>query len=76
MADSRKEQQDREFARQGRNLALVIAGTGLIWVIFQSLIPALGITPRYAILIDLAALAAFIWSMVAAWRIWRRRRET
>lgn len=61
-------------ARQGRLVAVVIALTGVLWLVAQALIPQLGISPRHAVLVDLAALAAFIWSLIATWRIWRSKR--
>lgn len=67
---------DREIARQGRLVALVIAGAGALWVIAQMLIPQLGIPLRYAVLIDLFALAAFVWAMIVIYRMWRKRRTS
>ena len=45
--------------RQGRLVALVIAGAMLLWIVVQWLGPKLGLAGRFAILIDLAVLAAF-----------------
>lgn len=60
------------LARGGRVVALVIAGTMLLWLLANWAGPRLGLHPTYAILFDLAALAAFFWALVATWRIWRR----
>ena len=64
------------LARQGRYAALVIAGAALLWLAAQALAPAVGLTTRYALLIDLFALAAFVWALIVTYRIWRRRRKS
>ena len=69
-------EQDRRLARQGRIAALVIALTGVLWLLAQMLLPRLGIGIRYAVLVDLCALAAFAWALIVVYRIWRRRRDT
>lgn len=69
-------EQERALARQGRLVAVVIAGTMLLWLVAQALAPRLGLDGRYAILIDLAALAGFLWALIVTYRIWRRRRES
>ena len=61
--------------RQGRLVALVIAGAMLLWTVVQWLGPKLGLAGRFAILIDLAVLAAFIWAMVVSLRMWRHRQK-
>ena len=61
--------------RQGRLVALVIAGAMLMWIVVQWLGPKFGLALRFAILIDLAVLAAFIWAMVVSLRMWRHRQQ-
>lgn len=61
--------------KQGRVVALVIAGSMLFWLAAQVVGPLLGLPGRYALLIDLAVLAAFIWSMVVIYQIWRAQRR-
>lgn len=68
-------EEEKQLARRGRTVALVIAGAMLIWLLAQWLGPQIGLAGRYALLIDLAALAAFVWAMVVALQIWRRRRD-
>ena len=58
--------------RDARLIAFIIAGTMLAWMGAQWLGGRLGWEPRYAFLLDLAALAAFFWALVVTWRIWRR----
>jgi len=59
---------------QGRRLALVVAVTGLGYVLVQALGGLYAWPPKYILLADLSAAAAFVWTMVAALRIWRKRR--
>ncbi|MEN8709680.1 MAG: DUF5337 domain-containing protein [Paracoccaceae bacterium] len=61
--------------KQGRVVALVIAGSMLFWLAAQVVGPLLGLPGRYALLIDLAVLAAFIWSLVVIYQIWRAQRR-
>lgn len=66
---------DRALGRQGRIVALVIAGTMILWFVAQSAGAWLGLAGRYAFLVDLFALAGFLWALIVTWRIWRRRRN-
>ena len=68
-------EQEKALARQGRIAALVIAGTMLLWLGAQFIGPRIGLQGSYALLIDLAALAAFFWALVVTWQIWRKRRD-
>ncbi len=62
-------------ARQGRMVALVIAGAMILWMGAQWLGGRLGLDPSYAFLFDLAAIAALIWSLVVVARLWRRQKR-
>lgn len=66
---------DPNTQKQGRVVALVIAGSMLFWLAAQVVGPMLGLPGRYALLIDLAVLAALIWSMVVIYQIWRAQRR-
>lgn len=66
---------EREAARQGRQAAIVIAAAAVLWLGAQWLGRSLGLAPRYAFLFDFAALAAFAWALIVAWRLWRARRD-
>ena len=68
-------EKDTDTARQGRVVALVIIATALLWVGSLALGPRLGISNRVAGLIDLAALAAFLWAFIVTFSIWRRRKD-
>ena len=61
-------------ATEGRGLALVVAVATVLYVGAEWLGGQLGWPPRYLFLADLAAGAAFLWAMVAAYGIWRKRR--
>jgi hypothetical protein len=58
---------------KGRQLALVIAGTGLFWVLGHAIGMQLEWTPKTRILIDLFAMAGFFWGLVVGIQIWRAR---
>jgi hypothetical protein len=64
---------DRARAAQARLAAVVLAGTMVLWMGAQWLGGRLGWEARFAFLLDLAAMAAFVWTMVVAWRLWRTR---
>lgn len=70
-----REKTELALARQGRIVALVIAGSMLFWIVAQWLGPQMGLPGRYAILIDLAVMAALLWSMIVTYQIWRKRRD-
>ena len=67
------EEQDHKIARQGRVVSLVIAGAMLFWIAVQWLGPEIGLTKRYAVLIDLGVLAAFFWALLVSFQLWRKR---
>lgn len=66
---------EQQIARQGRMTALVIAGTMLVWLAAQFIGPRIGLPGRYALLVDLLALAAFVWAFVNIYQIWRKRQD-
>lgn len=66
---------DIRLARKARMVALVMAGTMVLWMGAQFAGGRLGLQPRWAFLFDFAALAAFFWSLVVTYQIWRARRD-
>ncbi len=60
-------------ARQARTVALVIAGTMLLWMGAQFVGGEMGWPLKYTFLFDLAALAGFLWALVVTYQIWRKR---
>jgi hypothetical protein len=68
------EAQERALAAKGRMVSLVIVGTMVLWVLSLWFGPSVGITNRYALLIDLFALAALLWTFIVSWQIKRARK--
>ncbi|RJE85283.1 DUF5337 domain-containing protein [Paracoccus onubensis] len=58
---------------QMRLVAVVIAIAMIGWLGMQWLGSQYGWAAKWAYLIDLAAIGAFVWSLLVTWRIWRRR---
>lgn len=67
---------EKALAKQGRTVALVIAGSMLIWIVAPWIGPQLGLAGKYMFLIDFAVLAALLWSMIVTYQIWRKRQDT
>lgn len=66
---------DKMLARQARLVSIVIAGTMVGWMGAQWLGGELGLPDRYVFLVDLFALAGFLWALIVTWQIWRKRRD-
>lgn len=66
---------DKTLARKGRFAAMVIAGTGVFWVLAMFLGDYLGLTQRTRALFDLMALAGFVWAIWMIYQIWRLRQS-
>ncbi len=64
----------KDQTRDIRQVALVIAGTMLLWMGAQVVGADMGWPLKYTLLVDLAALAGFIWALVVTYQIWRKRR--
>lgn len=56
-----------------RLIAVVIAVAMILWMGVQYLGDQMQWPPRYIFLADLSAGAAFLWAMVATYRLWRKR---
>lgn len=61
-------------AKAARNAAIIMVVTMVGWMGLQAIGRDMGWAPRFALLIDLAALAGFLWGLVATYQIWRKRR--
>lgn len=73
---SQRPDPDLQTAFQVRLVALVIAGTMILWIGAQWLGGIMGWEARYAFLFDLVALAGFTWALLVTYRIWRKRQKT
>ncbi|MDZ7905295.1 MAG: DUF5337 domain-containing protein [Cypionkella sp.] len=67
---------DRVLARKSRIAGLGIAGTMLVWMLLQLIGADYNWPPKYALLVDLFALAGLIWALSLVFQIWRARRKT
>lgn len=67
-------EQEQKLARKTRHVSLVIAGSMVLWLGVQWVGQAMGLPGRYALLFDLAALAALIYAGINIYQIWRARR--
>jgi len=68
-------QTDQEIAKQGRQVAIVIAAAGLLSIFAPQLTRLLGATPRIEMLFYFISLGAFIWSLVVTWKLWQKTRD-
>ncbi len=67
-------EQDAQIARKGRMAALVIAGTGGLWILATILGGALALDQRLRALFDMMALGGFVFALVLIYQLWRLRR--
>lgn len=67
--------EERDQERRGRVIALVIAGTGLLWLTLLALGNSLDWSQRTLAFFDLAALAGFTWGLWLLFGLWRARRK-
>lgn len=68
-------QQDADIARKGRIAALVIAGTGVFWVLATIMGGVLALDQRVRALFDLMALGGFVFAFVLIYQLWRLRQR-
>ena len=68
-------EREKELARLGRLISIVIAGTMLLWMAAQWIGGELGLPNEYVFLFDLFALAGFLWALIVTRQLWRKRRE-
>lgn len=61
--------------KQAKRAAIVILVTFPLWMAASWLGGKMGLNPSYAILADLAALAAFFWALVVLFQVWRKRKQ-
>ena len=71
MSDSYRNRKEK----QGRLIALVIAGSALIWSVMQGVAPSLGISVRYMLMIDLLTLISLSWALFSLYKLFMNYRE-
>ena len=59
---------DKILARQARLVSIVIAATMVGWMAAQWIGGRLGLPDRYVFLVDLFALAGFLWALFVTWQ--------
>lgn len=68
-------EREKELARLGRTISIVIAGTMLFWMGAQWIGREAGLPEEYVFLFDLFALAGFLWAIFVTFQLWRKRRD-
>ncbi len=69
-------ERDKAIAAKGRHIAVVIAGSMVLWLGAQAIGGYVGLPWRYAFLFDFAALAALIYAGVNILQLRRMRRDS
>lgn len=59
----------------GRQVALIIAGVAVFWVVALWIGGQMGVSQRVLALFDLIALAGFVFAFRKIYQIWRMRRD-
>ena len=65
---------ERTLARKKRNVAVVITAALCLWLGAQWISAMIGHTPVFSTMVNLITLAAFFWTMIVSYQIWRMRR--
>lgn len=58
---------------EARLIAVVIALAALLWLGVEYLGGQMNWPPKFVFLADLSAGGAFLWAMIASYRLWRKR---
>lgn len=69
------QRRDKPEDRSGRKAALVIAGTGVFWILATLIGAEYGWSNRTRALFDVIALAGFGLAVVMIYKIWRMRQN-
>jgi len=67
---------DMRLIRKVRLAAIVMSVTMVLWVAGQFIGGQLGLEARYVFLLDLAAIAALVWSLAVTYFVWKARRRS
>jgi len=73
--DRKPTEEEMRLIRQVRLAAIVMSLTMVLWIAGQYIGGQLGLDPRYALLLDLAAIAALVWSLMVTYFVWKARRR-
>ena len=68
-------EEEIRLARKARMVGIVIAATMVLWLAAQWIGGKMELPARFVFLFDLAAIAAFVWSFVVIYQIWRARQQ-
>lgn len=60
---------------QTRLASIVIVVAMIGWMLVNFLGGKMGLPARFAFLADFAAMAAFAWSLIVLFKVWRQRQE-
>lgn len=60
---------------QTRLASIVIVVAVIGWMLVNFLGGKMGLPAKFAFLADFAAMAAFAWSLIVLFKVWRQRRE-
>ncbi len=66
---------DTKQARAGQRVALIVAGTGVFWVLANLIGAEYNWSNRTRALFDLAALAGFGFALWQTYQLWRARQK-
>ena len=58
---------------EARLIAVVITLAALLWLGVEYIGGQMNWPPKFVFLADLSAGAAFLWAMIATYRLWRKR---
>lgn len=67
--------EDSHQAKAGQRVALILAGTGVMWIIATWAGSEFGWSIRARAFFDLAALAGFGFALWQTFQLWRRRQN-
>jgi hypothetical protein len=73
--DRKPTPEEMRLIRQVRLAAVVMSLTMVLWIAGQYIGGQMGWSVRFAFLLDLAAIAALVWSLAVTYWVWKARRR-
>jgi len=67
--------QNQNVSGAGQRIALIVAGTGILWICANVAGEFLGLSIRIRALFDLAALAGFGFALYMTFKLWQARQH-